>query len=33
MYIFVEERIKDSIYKGEFNDLPGKGKPLNLKDD
>ncbi|GGB52284.1 DUF1992 domain-containing protein [Virgibacillus dakarensis] len=33
MYMFVEERIKDSIDKGEFDNLPGKGKPLNLKDD
>ncbi|MBY7142013.1 DUF1992 domain-containing protein [Virgibacillus sp. NKC19-3] len=33
MYIFVEEQIKKSIDNGEFEDLPGKGKPLNLHDD
>lgn len=29
----VEERIKKAQYKGEFNDLPGSGKPLNLTED
>ncbi|MBP1969940.1 hypothetical protein J2Z83_002048 [Virgibacillus natechei] len=33
MYIFVEEKIKKSIDNGEFEDLPGKGKPLNLQED
>lgn len=25
-----DEKIKDAIAAGEFDDLPGKGKPLNL---
>lgn len=29
----MEERIKESIDNGEFDDLPGKGKPLNLKEE
>jgi hypothetical protein len=29
----VEQRIKEAMEKGEFNDLPGKGKPLPLEDD
>ena len=29
----VEERIKEAQLKGEFNDLPGSGKPLELEDD
>jgi len=33
VYIFVEERIKESINNGDFKNLPGKGKPLDLKDD
>ncbi|WP_373894823.1 DnaJ family domain-containing protein [Virgibacillus natechei] len=33
MYIFVEEQIKKAVDNGEFEDLPGKGKPLNLHDD
>ncbi|WP_067726692.1 DnaJ family domain-containing protein [Oceanobacillus damuensis] len=33
MYIFVEEKIKESIENGEFDNLPGKGKPLDLKDE
>ncbi|WP_249871525.1 DUF1992 domain-containing protein [Oceanobacillus saliphilus] len=33
MYIFVEEKIKESIKNGEFENLPGKGKPLDLKED
>ncbi len=28
----VEEKIKAAIEAGEFNNLPGKGKPLNLED-
>ena len=28
-----EERIREAIERGEFDDLPGKGKPLNLEDD
>lgn len=33
MQAIVEERIKESICKGEFDQLPGKGKPLELDDD
>jgi len=33
MYRFVEDKIKESIDNGEFDNLPGKGKPLNLKED
>ncbi|WP_085993602.1 DUF1992 domain-containing protein [Oceanobacillus senegalensis] len=33
MYHFVEEKIKEAVNNGEFNHLPGKGKPLDLKDD
>ncbi|OGP63218.1 MAG: molecular chaperone DnaJ [Deltaproteobacteria bacterium RBG_13_49_15] len=29
----VEERIKKAMSEGEFNNLPGSGKPLNLEDD
>jgi hypothetical protein len=29
----VEERIRKAQEEGLFDDLPGKGKPLNLKDD
>ncbi|MEW5909590.1 MAG: DnaJ family domain-containing protein [Thermodesulfobacteriota bacterium] len=29
----VEERIKKAIKEGEFENLPGSGKPLNLDDD
>jgi hypothetical protein len=28
-----EERIREAIEHGEFDDLPGKGKPLDLEDD
>lgn len=28
-----EERIREAIERGEFDDLPGKGQPLNLEDD
>lgn len=33
MYYFVEEKIKKSVENGEFDNLPGSGKPLNLHDD
>ncbi|GAB3048400.1 DnaJ family domain-containing protein [Virgibacillus ainsalahensis] len=33
MYIFVEEKIKESIKNGDFNNLPGKGERLDLKED
>ncbi|WP_087974350.1 DUF1992 domain-containing protein [Oceanobacillus rekensis] len=33
MYIFVEEKIKESIENGDFDNLPGKGKPINLRDE
>lgn len=26
----IEERIKEAMARGEFDDLPGKGKPLDL---
>jgi hypothetical protein len=26
----IEEKIREAMEKGEFNNLPGKGKPLNL---
>jgi hypothetical protein len=29
----VEQRIKEALDKGEFDHLPGKGKPLALEDD
>lgn len=29
----IEKRIKEASEKGEFDNLPGKGKPLNLDDD
>ena len=29
----VEKKIKDAEKNGEFDNLPGKGKPLNLEDD
>lgn len=28
-----DEKIREAIERGEFDDLPGKGKPLNLEDD
>lgn len=31
--MIAEQRIRDAIEEGHFNNLPGKGKPLNLKDD
>jgi hypothetical protein len=33
MYLFVEEKIKQAVEKGEFDKLPGMGKPLDLTDD
>jgi hypothetical protein len=33
MYTFVEEKIKESIENGDFDNLPGKGKPLDLRDE
>src|SRR5699024_9273479 len=33
MYRFVEERIQESIDNGDFENLPGKGKPLDLRDE
>ena len=33
MYYFVEDKIKKSIENGDFDDLPGMGKPLDLKDE
>jgi hypothetical protein len=29
----VEQRIKEAQERGEFDDLPGKGKPLEMEDD
>lgn len=29
----VEERIKKAQYRGDFNDLPGSGKPLDFSED
>ncbi|MRG87435.1 DnaJ family domain-containing protein [Salinibacillus xinjiangensis] len=31
-YILAEERIKEAINKGDMENLPGKGKPLELED-
>jgi hypothetical protein len=28
-----DERIREAMERGEFDDLPGKGKPLQLEDD
>jgi hypothetical protein len=28
-----EERIREAIERGDFDDLPGKGQPLDLEDD
>lgn len=33
MYLFVEEKIKKAVDDGEFNDLPGMGKPLDYRDE
>lgn len=32
-YYFVEEKIKKAVDNGEFDDLPGMGKPLDYSDD
>jgi hypothetical protein len=29
----IEKRIQESLAKGEFDDLPGRGRPLALEDD
>jgi TusA-related sulfurtransferase len=29
----IEQRIRESMARGEFDDLPGRGKPLHLEDD
>lgn len=31
--LLVERRIEEAISRGEFNDLPGSGRPLELDDD
>jgi hypothetical protein len=31
--ILAEERIREAIARGEFDNLPGAGKPLHLEDD
>lgn len=33
MYIIVEDKIKESIKNGDFDNLPGKGKKLNVRDE
>lgn len=33
MYMFVEDKIKEAIDNGDFDDLPGKGKKLNVRDE
>ena len=33
MYHFVEEQIKKAVDDGEFDDLPGKGQRLDLRDE
>ncbi|TFJ92664.1 DUF1992 domain-containing protein [Lentibacillus salicampi] len=33
MYMFVEDQIKEAIDNGEFDNLPGKGKKLNVRDE
>ena len=30
---YIEEQIQEAVARGEFNNLPGTGKPLNLEDD
>lgn len=32
IYSNVEARIRDAIERGDFDDLPGKGKPLDLSE-
>jgi hypothetical protein len=29
---FIDEKIQEAMAKGEFDDLPGKGKPIDLSD-
>lgn len=29
----IEERIRGAVLRGDFEDLPGEGKPLELDDD
>lgn len=31
--LIAEQKIADAIARGEFDDLPGQGKPLDLEDD
>ncbi|WP_342663312.1 DnaJ family domain-containing protein [Paenibacillus daejeonensis] len=33
MSSIVEEKIQEALRRGEFNNLPGSGKPLKLEDD
>ncbi|TRM11232.1 DUF1992 domain-containing protein [Lentibacillus cibarius] len=33
MYLIVEDKIKEAIENGDFDDLPGKGKKLDLRDE
>lgn len=33
MYIIVEDKIKEAIENGDFDDLPGKGKKLNVQEE
>ncbi len=33
MYLIVEDKIREAIKNGDFDDLPGKGEKLNLRDD
>src|SRR5579863_6825453 len=30
---YIEEQIQEAVARGEFENLPGTGKPLNLEDD
>ncbi len=30
---YIEEQIQEAVARGEFDNLPGTGKPLNLEDD
>jgi hypothetical protein len=29
---FIDEKIQEAMAKGEFDDLPGRGKPIDLSD-
>ncbi|GAB4075181.1 DUF1992 domain-containing protein [Barrientosiimonas marina] len=33
MYLIVEDKIKDAIDNGDFDNLPGKGEKLDLRED